>query len=48
MEKIEELFIQRINESKIFTRKEIDNMLIDNKLFLKTYILGILDNKLYH
>lgn len=43
-EKMEELFIKRIKESEIFTKNEIDNILIDNKLYIKSYFLGILDN----
>ena len=43
-ENIEELFINRIKESKIFTKSEIDKILIDNKLYIKSYFLGVLDN----
>lgn len=44
MENIEELFIQRINESKIFTKNEIDNITLNYELYLKSYFLGIIDN----
>jgi hypothetical protein len=41
---MEELFIERIKKSNIFSKKEIDFIINHIRLYKKCYILGLLDD----
>lgn len=41
--KVEDIFLKRIVESNMFTKSEVDSIMLQNELYLKCYCLGITD-----
>ena len=44
MEVIVEVFIERIKESNMFSKEEINNITLNYEIYLKSYFLGLIDN----